>query len=73
MLSSPKYGDGENGADDKNDDTSAVETHDNEPYSCEPTADQQWVAEYRQRQAKKEQRLASLNNRLAGREEFGTC
>ena len=27
-----------------------------------------WVAEYRQRQAAKEQRLASLQDRLAGRE-----
>ena len=58
--------DGENGADD------GVKTHNGEPYSCEPMADQQWVAEYRQRQAKKEQRLASLNDRLAGREELST-
>ena len=64
--------DGENGADDRDEDTSAVKTHDGEPYSCEPMADQQWVAEYRQRQAKKEQRLASLNDRLAGREELST-
>ena len=52
--------DGENGGDDRDEDTSAVKTHDGEPYSCEPMADQQWVAEYRQRQAKKDQRLASF-------------
>ena len=37
--------------------TSGVETLDVEPYSCEPMADEEWVAEYRQRQAAKEQRL----------------
>ena len=40
-----------------------------EPYSaCEPIADEYWITEYRQRRAEKEQRLASLNDGLAGRE-----
>ena len=60
--------DGENSADDKHVNTSGVETPDVEPYSCEPMADEEWIAEYRQRQAEKEQRLESLKDRLAGRE-----
>ena len=39
-----------------------------EPYSSEPIADEEWVEEYRQRQAEKEQKLASLKDRLAGKE-----
>ena len=35
-------------------------------------ADEQWLAEHRLRQAEKEQRLASLNDRLAGRQELST-
>lgn len=38
------------------------------PYSNEPMADEQWAAEYRQRQAEKESMLASLKDRLAGKE-----
>ena len=39
-----------------------------EPYSSEPIADEEWVKEYRQRQGEKEQKLASLKDRLAGKE-----
>ena len=39
-----------------------------EPYSSEPIADEEWAEEYRQRQAEKEQKLASLKDRLAGKE-----
>jgi hypothetical protein len=60
--------DSENSADDKHESTSGVEIRDVEPYSCEPMADEEWIAEYRQRQAEKEQRLTSLEDRLAGRE-----
>ena len=62
--------DSEYGADDNHAKTSSVTSsvdHD-EPYSCEPIADKDWITEYRQRQVKKEQRLASLNYGLAGRE-----
>ena len=63
-----KASDSEKGADDKDENTSGVETFDVEPYSCKPMADEEWVAEYRQRQASKEQRLTGLQDRLAGRE-----
>ncbi|CAB3993312.1 Hypothetical predicted protein [Paramuricea clavata] len=43
-----------------------------EPYSSEPIADEKWVEEYRQRQAEKEQKLASLKDRLAGKKALVT-
>ena len=58
--------DSENGEGDKDQHTSCVDV---ETYSSEPMADEEWIAEYRLRQAKKEeQRLASLKDRLAGKE-----
>ncbi len=62
--------DSENSADDKHEITSGIETADVEPYSCERMADEEWIAEYRQRQADKEPRLASLKDRLAGKVNF---
>ena len=58
----------ESGADDNHGKRSGVTSSIYDPYSCEPIADEDWITEYRQRQAEKEQRLASLNDRLAGRE-----
>ena len=62
--------DSENGADDTDGKSNENETASVEPYSYEPIADEDWIAEYRQRQAEKERRLASLQDRLAGREDL---
>ncbi|CAB3976751.1 Hypothetical predicted protein [Paramuricea clavata] len=56
--------DSENGEGNKDQHTSCVDV---ERYSSEPMADEEWMAEYRLRQAEKEQRLASLKDRLAGK------
>ena len=57
--------DSENGEGHKDQHTSCVDV---ESYSSEPMADEEWIAEYRLRQAQKEQRLASLKERLEGKE-----
>ena len=38
-----------NGTDDKDENASGVEILNVEPYSCKPMANEEWVAEYRQR------------------------
>jgi hypothetical protein len=58
-----KATDSENGQGDKDQRTSCVDV---EPYSIEPMGDEEWIAEFGLRQAEKEQRLASLKDRLAG-------
>ncbi|KAK3739294.1 hypothetical protein QZH41_019549 [Actinostola sp. cb2023] len=42
-----------------------------EPYADEPLADENWTMDYEMRQAEKEKRLESLNDRLAGTEPVG--
>ena len=60
----------ENGADDTEGKTNWNETASVEQYSYEPIAYKDWRREYIQRQAEKEHRLASLQDRLAGREDL---
>jgi len=61
---SSESGDGEDGqSESKDNGQTGIE-----PYSGEPMADEEWLKQYKLRQAEKGRRLESLKNRLSGNE-----
>ena len=63
-MDASESGDGEDGQSESNDDGQTGI----EPYSGEPMADEEWLKQYKLRQAEKERRLESLKNRFSGNE-----